>query len=329
MEGARAAILSCRDNHLTSAERALFARMPPCGFILFERHCRDPHRLRQLIAQLRDCVPHALIMIDQEGGKVQRMKPPHWQQLPAAADVGRLYEEGHTEDASDTLARTVQTIAHDCHAVGIDMVTAPVLDVPQTDADDIIGSRAFSSDPATVCALGEQWIMAAHNHGLLWVMKHAIGHGRARLDSHKALPVVDASKEALRNHDMIPFKSLAHHEHGWLMTAHIRYDAFDCHQPVTYSSTMVEEVIRQEIGFGGIIITDDVAMGALDGVDMGERAFAARRAGHDVVLYCGDDVNHMAAVCEGAGVIADDRAHLMARMMAWRDASLASQDDER
>ena len=324
MDGLRAAILSCRSDQLTSQERALFTKMPPCGFILFERHCRDPHRLGRLIAQLRDCAPHALIMMDQEGGRVQRLKPPHWQQLPAAADMGRLYEEGHKQDAINNLARTVQTIARDCHAVGIDMVTAPVLDVPQTDADNIIGSRAFSADCATVCALGKQWIMTAKQSGLLWVMKHAIGHGRARVDSHKSLPIVDASKEELRGSDMIPFKSLAHHEHGWLMTAHIRYDAFDCHQPVTYSSLIVKEVIRQEIGFGGVIITDDLAMGALDGMDMEERALAAREAGHDVVLYCGDDVSSMAAVCEGAGVVADDSAHLMAQTIARRDASLAS-----
>lgn len=292
-----AAIYGCSGHQLTEAERAFFADVRPWGFILFRRNIESPDQVRALTAALRDSIGDAgaPILIDQEGGRVQRMGPPHWPKYPPG---GAYLAATHDSLAARDLVRLgARLMAHDLRDVGISVDCAPVLDVPVPGAHDIIGDRAYAHEPATVALLGRAAAEGLLAGGVLPVIKHMPGHGRAFADSHKALPVVHADLAVLDGWDFAPFKALS--DMPLAMTAHVVFDAIDPKRPATTSKKAVK-LMRGPLGFGGLIITDDLSMKALSG-SLRERAEAALKAGCDVVLHCNGELDEMREVAEGVG----------------------------
>lgn len=279
----KAAIVGLAGPGLLPAEAASLRAHPPAGVILFGRNVQDPAQLSALMRDLRRVLPPgAVLLVDQEGGRVARLRPPHWRAHPPAAAHGRLYA---TDPAAGLRAAwlTGALIGLDCRAAGFDVAAAPVLDLAVPGASDVIGDRAFGSDPVTVARLGGAVATGLLAAGIQPIGKHAPGHGRALVDSHLGLPHVDADDlEA----DLLPFALLPHLP--WLMTAHIVYAAWDPQLPATLSSAVIQGVIRGRLGFGGIVVSDDLAMGALSGVPA-DRALRALAAGCDLALYCAGD----------------------------------------
>jgi beta-N-acetylhexosaminidase len=237
------------------------------------------------------------VLVDQEGGRVQRLGPPHWPRYPAGRVYGALHRTspGAGLDAAHLAGRL---IAADLAALGIDADCAPVADTPTPGAHDVIGDRALGETPDAVAALAGAMAEGLLEGGVLPIVKHVPGHGRAMADSHLSLPVVDASLEELEARDFAPFRALAGLPAA--MTAHVVYRALDAETPATLSASVIDRAIRGLIGFEGLLITDDVSMHALTG-PFAERAAAARAAGCDIVLHCNGDMEEMAAVAEGAG----------------------------
>ena len=323
----RAVILSCQGPVLEADEKAFFAEYNPLGFILFGSHCRDPEQLRALTAALRDCVdrPDAPILIDQEGGRVLRLQPSSstaWRSIPAAAIFGRLYEKS-PHRAEEAVSINSRLLAAELADLGIDVNCAPLLDLDYPGASDIIGDRAFSRDPAIVARLGRIMMEGMMAQGVIPVIKHLPGHGRALVDSHKRLPVVDASHNDLDGSDFIPFKDLA--DAPWGMTAHILYTAYDADQPATISPEIVTGVIRNHIGFDGVLITDDLAMAALEG-GLDQRARQSMAAGCDIVLFCKGSLVENRLVAESVPVVSPTTRERLARARAA--LSLPSQSRE-
>lgn len=282
---------------LAAEERAFFAETDPAGFILFQRNCDNPDQVRELCAALRGSVGRAdaPILIDQEGGRVQRLKPPHWRDAPPGRAFADLSERDPA--AAEEAARlNARLIAEDLADLGVDVDCAPVLDLPQDDADPIIGDRAYGRNPRTVARLARAVAEGLIAGGVLPVIKHIPGHGRARADSHKELPRVEASHADLAAYDFAPFRALA--DMPMAMTAHVVYEAIDG-TVATCSRKIVDEIIRGEIGFDGWLMSDDLSMKALSG-DFAERTRAALDAGCDVVLHCNGDMTEMRAVAAGA-----------------------------
>jgi beta-N-acetylhexosaminidase len=289
-----AVVFGCQGLELAAEERAFFKDAEPFGFILFAHNCAEPQQIRKLCAELRDTVgrANAPILIDQEGGRVARLRPPHWRTRPAAQFFGDLYHRDQTRgrDAAYLCARL---IAHDLFELGINVDCAPVLDVPAPGAHGIIGDRAFAPDPGAIIALGRATIEGLLDGGVLPVVKHMPGHGRAGADSHEALPRVDASREALSGTDFVTFRSLNNAPAA--MTAHVVYEAIDPRRPATTSARVIRDVIRGEIGFEGFLFSDDLSMKALDGT-LGARAKAALLAGCDAVIHCNGKMDEMTDV---------------------------------
>jgi beta-N-acetylhexosaminidase len=238
----------------------------------------------------------APVLIDQEGGRVARLRPPHWHERPPAARFGNLHDH-NPEAAREAAYLNARLIAHDLAGLGINVDCLPVLDVPVAGAHDIIGDRAFAHDPATVIDLGRAQIEGLVDGGVLPVMKHIPGHGRAGADSHLALPRVTASAEKLSASDFVTFRSLDLCPIA--MTAHVVYDSIDPQRPATTSPKVIRDVIRGEIGFDGLLLSDDLSMQALDG-PLDVRARAALFAGCDVVLHCNGEMNEMKLVASEA-----------------------------
>jgi len=308
---------------LTQAERAFLREAQPWGLILFKRNVESPAQVAALTSSFRDAVGrNAPVLIDQEGGRVQRLGPPHWPAYPpgvAYAEVDERLGAAFGEKA----ARLGQTlIANDLIAVGIDVNCVPVADVPAADADPIIGDRAYGTEPATVSRLARAAAEGSLAGGVLPVVKHIPGHGRACADSHLALPVVSAPRTELEATDFLAFRSLA--DLPLAMTAHVVYQAIDSLAPATTSATLVHEVIRDWIGFGGLLMSDDISMGALAG-PIAERSRAAIAAGCDVVLHCNGKIEEMREVAaavptlEGAAAARADRALARRGKAAPRD----------
>jgi beta-N-acetylhexosaminidase len=299
---AGACILGCSGPRLTRDERAFFAEARPWGFILFGRNVEDPAQVRALVGDLRAAVGrHAPVLIDQEGGRVQRLRPPHWRRYPPGRAYGRLPRHERRE-----VARLgARLIAHDLAALGIDVDCLPVLDTPAPEGHAVIGDRAYAEAPDEVAVLGRAACEGLIAGGVLPVIKHIPGHGRAPADSHEALPVVTADRPALASRDFVPFKALS--DMPLAMSAHVVYAAVDPERPATLSTAVVGEVIRGEIGFGWLLITDDISMRALSG-DVRARAEAARAAGCDVVLHCNGAMREMQAVAAAAGALAGEGA---------------------
>ncbi len=292
-----AAIYGCSGHALTTEEYAFFAETRPWGFILFRRNVGSPDQVRALIAALRASIddPHAPVLIDQEGGRVQRLGPPHWPKYPPGAAY--LAATNDPMAARELVRLGARLMAHDLKALGITVDCVPVIDVPVPGAHDIIGDRAYARDPAAVAQLGRAAAEGLLAGGVLPVIKHIPGHGRAFSDSHHELPVVHAAFETLDAWDFAPFKALS--DMPMAMTAHVVYDAVDTKRPATTSKKAIR-MIRDHLGFGGLLISDDLSMKALSG-SLTERAHAALRAGCDVVLHCNGDLSEMRAVAEGVG----------------------------
>ncbi|HEY1298937.1 MAG TPA: beta-N-acetylhexosaminidase [Stellaceae bacterium] len=286
-----AVIFGCAGEALSTAERDFFVAVRPVGFILFRRNCRAPDQVRDLVASLRDCIARseAPVLIDQEGGRVARLRPPYWRRYPAAAEIAEL-PDPMAEEAARLGARL---IADDLGRLGINVDCLPVLDLPADGADPVIGDRAYGSNPDRVARLGRAVCEGLLEGGVMPVLKHIPGHGRARVDSHLTLPTVEAGHAELACTDFAPFRALA--AMPWAMTAHIVYMAIDPTAPATQSARVINEVIRGEIGFGGVLVSDDLSMRALAG-DLPERAGRALAAGCDLVLHCNGRLDEMVAL---------------------------------
>jgi beta-N-acetylhexosaminidase len=290
-----ACIFGCAGLELTTEEAAFFQGAKPWGFILFQRNIETPDQVRRLTDALRAAVdrPDAPILIDQEGGRVQRLGPPGWPRYPA----GRAYARLAANDpmTGRAVARLgARLIAADLRALGITVDCAPVLDVPVKGAHDIIGDRAYGDAADGIAALGRAFSEGLIAGGVLPVIKHIPGHGRAGADSHLALPLVDAPLPALET-DFAPFRVLS--DMPMAMTAHVVYSAIDAKRPAT-TSPAVMRMMRHDLGFGGLIMSDDLSMKALQG-DFAGRARRALHAGCDVVLHCNGDMAEMVAVAKG------------------------------
>ncbi|MBB4265824.1 beta-N-acetylhexosaminidase [Roseospira visakhapatnamensis] len=322
-----AAILGCAGARPTAEERALFSAANPLGFILFRRNVDTPTQVADLVAELRALVGRAdaPVLIDQEGGRVCRLAPPHWRAVPPQGVVASLYSRDPAL-AREAVRLNTRLIAADLVALGIDVNCLPLLDVPSADGHAVIGDRAFGTDPATVADLGHVCAEALLEAGVLPVVKHLPGHGRARADSHEELPVVTTPRADLERTDFAPFRALADAPLG--MTAHVVYTAIDADRPATLSPTVITEIIRGHIGFDGLLLTDDISMKALNG-DFTRRAGLSLDAGCDVVLHCNGDLAEMRAVVAGcrpmdaAALARLDRCHAARRRPAPFDADTA------
>ncbi len=293
----RAFIVGCSGPHLTPDEAAFCRDAQPWGFILFRRNIDTPEQVKALTSALRETVGRedVPILIDQEGGRVQRMGPPHWPAYPAGQAFGRL--PGGCLGQREMVRLGARLIAADLREVGINVDCLPVLDIPSPGAHEVIGDRAYGRDPDTVAVLGRAAAEGLIAGGVLPVIKHMPGHGRAGVDSHHALPVVEARLEELETWDFRPFRHLA--DMPLAMTAHVVYTALDPDQPATTSRVVLGEVIRGRIGFDGLVMTDDLSMNALSG-SLRQRAEAAFAAGCDVALHCNGRLDEMGAVAEAA-----------------------------
>jgi beta-N-acetylhexosaminidase len=294
-----AAILGCAGTTLTAEEAAFFRDVKPWGFILFKRNIADPNQVRALTAALRETVGRsdAPILIDQEGGRVARLGAPHWKTYPPGRAYGALV-------ANDPLvAREItrlgaRLIAHDLLSLGINVDCVPVLDVPDPQGHEIIGDRAYGDTPEQVATLGRAAAEGLLAGGVLPIIKHIPGHGRAMSDSHLELPVVKAKLAELDVRDFAPFRVLS--DMPMAMTAHVVYTAIDRNRPATTSRKAIKKVIRESIGFDGLLMSDDLSMKALSG-DFKQRAKDSLAAGCDVVLHCNGDMAEMKAVMSGVG----------------------------
>jgi beta-N-acetylhexosaminidase len=296
---AHACILGCSTTALTAAERSFFRDADPWGFILFRRNVESPDQVRRLVEALRASVGRAdaPVLIDQEGGRVQRLRPPHWPAYPPSSAYGEI----PLAERREIVRLGARLIAHDLHALGVTVDCLPVLDVPAPGAHDVIGDRAYAREPEEAASLGRAAAEGLLAGGVLPVIKHIPGHGRARADSHKRLPVVDATLAELEARDFAPFRALA--DMPMAMTAHVVYRALDRSRPATTSPLVIAETIRGAIGFQGLLISDDLSMNALKG-GLGERTRAALAAGCDVALHCNGDPREMASVIDAAPPLA-------------------------
>jgi beta-N-acetylhexosaminidase len=306
----RAAIIGLSGPRLTPEEAALLCTARPLGVILFARNVEDPPRLRALTAAIREILgAEAPILVDQEGGRVARLKPPHWERFPAAAALEGL--------PAAAIAANGMLLGAACVQSGLDVVCAPVLDLRLPGAHGVIGDRAFSPDPAEVARCGAAFAAGLQAAGAIPVLKHIPGHGRALADSHHELPRVGASAAELEA-DLAPFRALAG-AGAWAMTAHVLYEAWDPARPATISPRVIGDIIRRRIGFDGLLLTDDLAMGALAGVSH-DLAGAALRAGCDVVLHCTGRLADSAALLAACPPLSERAAERLAAARAARDA---------
>lgn len=289
---------------LTSREIAFIRETRPCGLILFKRNCGTPQQIRALIDSYRDAVGEGdtLVLIDQEGGRVQRLQPPNWRQYPTGRAFGELYARDPM--AGVEAARLgARLIARDLRTLGITVNCAPVADLPTPASHDVIGDRAYGTSADDVTALARAVAQGYLDGGVLPVLKHLPGHGRATVDSHASLPVIECSREDLGKSDFLPFKALSSLPLG--MTAHILIPAIDPDAPASTSPVIISNVIRGEIGFDGLLMCDDLGMGALSG-DMRERTRAILTAGCDVALHCSGNFEEMERVAAEAPLLSGD-----------------------
>ncbi len=315
------AIFGLAGPELTGDERAFFAETKPLGFILFARNCATPDQVRALCRALRALTRQhdTPILIDQEGGRVARLKPPHWRHPPPARVFGDMWDRD--PPAAERAARlNGQLIGAELIASGINVNCAPVLDVPVAGSHDIIGDRAYHTDTTVIAALGRAFTDGLIAAGVLPVVKHIPGHGRAGADSHKELPVVTASLAELEQ-DFAPFIALR--DLPLAMTAHVLFSAVDPDHSATTSATVVEDVIRQKIGFHGLLMSDDISsnMKALPG-GFADRAGDCIAAGCDVVLHCDGDLNAMQQVSAALPTLSDHAA------VRWAQASFLIAEPE-
>lgn len=309
----QAVIYGLSGPQLTDNEQDFFRDADPAGYILFKRNCLNQERLHRLSNDLRELSgrPGLPILIDQEGGRVARMQPPEWPAFPRAEAFAALYELAPSS-AIEAARVNARAIALTLRAAGINVNCLPLLDVRQPGASDIIGDRALGAEPMQVAALGRAVLDGMASAGVAGVVKHLPGHGRALVDSHKELPVVTASDEELAI-DLEPFERLRWAPMG--MVAHVVYTAWDPDLPASLSPTVIGSIIRERIGFDGLLMTDDLGMDALSG-DFGVRAASAVAAGCDIALHCSGDMAEMQSIAAAVPPLSADGEARLARAMA-------------
>ena len=335
------AIFGISGLELTADERAFFTEADPAGYILFARNCADKDQLRRLTDDLRSLHgrDRLIVSIDQEGGRVARMKPPVWQRYPAGEVFARLWDIAPAT-AIEAARVNAEAMGRELAEMGITVDYHAPFDVRRPETDDVIGDRALGSDPMQVAALGRAVLDGMGRAGVVGCLKHMPGHGRATCDSHKELPLVTASDTELEV-DIEPFRTLSSHPLG--MSAHIVFEAWDAQNPATLSKTVIDEVIRGKIGFDGLLLSDDIDMEALDGT-IPERSVRALEAGCDIVLNCWAKLDDMAAIAERGGTMRPearerlDRVHAAmgepqdgpstTDLLAKRDALLAAAEEQ-
>ncbi len=303
----KACVLSVSGPELLPGEARLLRQEDPWGVILMGRSCVSRAQVRRLISDIHDALGRdALIFIDQEGGRVARLKAPEWPRWPAP----RLYGDLYARDAEAGIRASYlahRLMAHELRDIGITADFAPVLDVPVEGANDVIGDRAFSRNADTVIALGRAAFLGLHEGGVIGALKHMPGHGRAEADTHHDLPRVTVGRDTLEN-DFRPFRALAD-KAPVALTAHILFEAIDPDLPATLSRRVINDVIRNDIGFGGVLMTDDLGMNALGG-SLGSRAARAAEAGCDVILHCSGFVKDPELLIEEMNEVASAVPHL-------------------
>ena len=309
----QAAIYAPAGLELTDDERAFFRDADPTGYILFKRNCDTQDQLLRLTDSLRglsgrDDLP---ILVDQEGGRVARMKPPAWPAFPPAEAFARLYLAAPSS-AIEAARANARAIGLMVRSAGLNVDALPLLDVRQEGASDIIGDRALGSEPMQVAALGRAVLDGLASAGVVGIVKHMPGHGRALVDSHKELPVVPSSAEELEI-DLEPFERLASAPMG--MTAHVVYEAWDPDLPASMSPTVIGDIIRGRIGFDGFLMSDDIGMEALQG-DFGSRGAGVVAAGNDAALHCSGKMDEMVAVAAAVPALSAEGEARLARAMA-------------
>ncbi|MFN4019530.1 MAG: beta-N-acetylhexosaminidase [Erythrobacter sp.] len=307
------AIFGLGGPHLTADERAFFREADPAGYILFARNCVDPVQLRALTDDLRSIHgrDRLLVSIDQEGGRVARLRPPLWSPYPPAEAFARLYEIAPASAIAAARANAC-AMGLELAAMGITVDYHPPLDLRVPGAHEVIGDRAFGADPMQVAALGRAVLEGLAAGGVTGCIKHMPGHGRSDLDTHKALPTVTASAAELE-HDLAPFRSLNHALIG--MTGHLVFTAWDADNPATLSATVIRDIIRGSIGFDGLLLTDDIDMEALGGT-IPERAARAHAAGCDIILNCWAKRDDMAGICAVLPSMSETTAARLDRALA-------------
>ncbi len=314
----RAFITGISGTELDAAEREFIHDARPWGFILFRRNVETPEQVVSLVRELRDTVgdPNAPVLIDQEGGRVQRLRPPHWPLYPSGASFGRLYD---IDPALGLKAArlSARLIADDLQQLGVTVDCLPLADVPVAGADDVIGDRAYGEEPGKVAAIARAVADGLAEGGILPVLKHIPGHGRATADSHLSLPTVDTPRNELEKIDFAAFRPLA--DLPMAMTAHVVFSALDPAQPATTSATIVEQVIRGVIGFQGLLMSDDVSMNALAG-SLAERTRAVFAAGCDIVLYCNGKLDEMREVARETPELSGKALERARKALASRQA---------
>jgi beta-N-acetylhexosaminidase len=313
----RAFIAGLSGQSLTAGERSFLREAQPWGLILFRRNVENPAQVMALVTEARQALgTDAPVLIDQEGGRVQRLGPPHWRAYPPGATFGRLYERDRAVGL-EAARLGARLIAADLHALGIDVDCLPLADVPVRGSDAVIGDRAYGDTPEQVATIAGAVAEGLRAGGVLPVLKHIPGHGRATADSHERLPVVHSSREILDRTDFAAFCPLKNLPLG--MTAHVVFTAIDPVLPATTSATIVAEVIRGFIGFDGALMSDDVSMGALSG-SIGERTRASLAAGCDLVLHCNGRMDEMMAVAAETPALAGDALRRTDAALAARAA---------
>lgn len=317
------AIFGCAGTELSAGERDFFREVRPWGFILFGRNIGEPAQIRRLVSALRETVDDAAapVLIDQEGGRVARLAPPQWKLRPPALRFAELHVVA-PEEAREAAYLNARLMAHDLIDLGINVDCLPVLDVPVEGAHDIIGDRAYGRDPSVIIDLGRAVIEGMMEGGVAPVMKHIPGHGRAGADSHLELPRVSASADELSASDFVTFRSLNHCPMA--MTAHVVYAAIDAQRPATTSPKLIRDVIRGEIGFDGLLMSDDLSMQALTG-SLDHRAKASLFAGCDVVLHCNGNLAEMREIATELKPLED--IHLKRAQAALAHLSKAEEFD--
>jgi beta-N-acetylhexosaminidase len=317
----RAFITGVSTTELTAEEREFIGSARPWGFILFKRNIENPAQVTSLIGELRAAIgdPHAPVLIDQEGGRVQRFGPPHWPVYPAGAVFGALYDIDSALGLS-AARLSARLIADDLIALGVTVDCLPLADVPTADADAVIGNRAYGTEPGKVAAIARAVTEGLEQGGILPVLKHIPGHGRATADTHFRLPQVDTPQAELEQTDFAAFQPLA--DLPMAMTAHVVFSALDPAHPATTSATIIEQVIRGVIGFQGLLMSDDVSMNALSG-SIAERTRAIIAAGCDMVLHCNGKLDEMQEVAAATPELSGKALGRAKRALASRKAPQA------
>lgn len=307
-----AAVFAVEGLILSDREKRLFEKANPCGFILFARNVDNPAQVKSLVASLKECVGwDCPILIDQEGGRVQRLRPPHWTDYPPAATY---------KDNQDLLAKDMNALAQELVDLGINVDCAPVLDMSMPETHDIIGDRAYSSDANVIVRSATTVIETFLGKGMTPFIKHIPGHGRATCDSHIDLPCVEASRDVLAQTDFVPCREISqkYGDKVWGMTAHILYKDIDKDRPSTLSQKVLQGVIRDEIGFNGFLVSDDVDMGALKQYGSAvDRSKMALEAGCDCVLYCAGIYEDMEQLAGGMPNLTDEALERLQRSGRW------------